>query len=695
MNGSHDLSLSRSTSAPAERPKQIGDGGLSVVVVGDEPPTTDAAWQQAPIAVELFELRQATGDLVVLPAATTEHRQPRRRGRPTGAKTQDIEAPLGLQHFAFLRAWLEGVPLQTAWTQYLGYQGTRMDERLIKSRTNDLYGLILVRAMAIRGDREVAECVQTLLLRPTPRPLNLWPSVDEFCREKGFDIDDYSEKEIVDMIKAEYQHTGESDKVAATAWPDKDEAGPGKHVQALNRLIPHLAVPVLASDRLSRWLTRQTCQRIRSAEQWIGQLDTVGCLVRHINQTGPRWFARMPGLGATRASRIEAWLRTHAESLGMIVAPGATCLVEPEQGQHHIEIAPLERLHVPEHLNGSRGTFRSAQPNTLGAATDLEAIDAWLRGYPNVNTHDAFKREVERYYLWCLRVLGKPLTSITADDCTAYRSFLTAPGPEWMTYGPCPRSSDAWRPFRKPLSDSSAAMAISIVNTLYTALVAASYATANPMASIARRKRGSDARNQAHVSRRSFDEKTWNWMRSKAIAQSSTPRGRRLLLALDLFVGTGLRLSEAATARIKDLERVTFNQAGGRRREAWMLNVVGKGNKPRQVPVPEDVAHRLIQQAKETHGALWLGAPLLVHQSHPGSRLNIADITSKPASALALSAGDPATANSVPSRTVPADPPNGLGAPGIYHMFKRFFRRLADHAAVEGIDPEMLAPIQN
>lgn len=635
-------------------------------------PLSKDAWR-AQIAVDLFEHNQATGDLMLVAAAQTEH-QPRKRGRPVGAITHDIEAPLGLQHFAFLRAWLEGVPLQAAWTQYLGYQGTRIDERLIKSHTNQLYSLVLVRAMAIPG-MEVNACVQTLLERPTPRPLNLYPSIDEFCRERDLDIGDYSEQEIIDMIKAEYQHTEDSGQLSATSWPDKAATGAGEHVQALNRLIPYLAAPVLASDRLSRWLARQTCQRIRHAEQWGGQLDTVGDLVRHINHAGSRWFARMPGLGKTRASRIEVWLRNHEESTGLTIAPGSICLVAPhaKHAPAEVDIAPLERLKVPSHLDGSIGTFRSVQPNTLGASTDLEAIEAWLRSYPNANTYDAFKREVERYYLWCLCVLRKPLTSISADDCNAYRAFLTAPGAGWTTHRPVPRNSSAWRPFRKPLSDSSAAMAISIVNTLYAALVSAGYTSANPMASIARRKRGADARTRASVSRRSFDEKTWKWIRAKAMAQSGTARGRRLLLALDLFVGTGLRLNEAATARIKNLERISFQVAGGQQeRDAWILNVVGKGNKPRQVPVPEDVAHRLIQQAKEAYGAFWLGAPLLADQSHPHSRLN-------PERAEKQQGGRP----------VSADHP-GLGAAGIYHMFKRFFRRIAGHAAAEGIDRDSL-----
>ena len=75
----------------------------------------------------------------------------------------------------------------------------------------------------------------------------------------------------------------------------------------------------------------------------------------------------------------------------------------------------LERLRSAPGLAGEAGVFRSHMANTLGASHDLEAVQAWLHRYQEKPaTQRSYRKEVERFMLWCAQALHKPLSSVTA-----------------------------------------------------------------------------------------------------------------------------------------------------------------------------------------------------------------------------------------------------------------------------------------
>ncbi|MFX8063443.1 integrase, partial [Acinetobacter baumannii] len=85
-------------------------------------------------------------------------------------------------------------------------------------------------------------------------------------------------------------------------------------------------------------------------------------------------------------------------------------------------------LAVPAELDGRVGTFRSKEPNTLGVATDLDAIYAWLqRRADKPATIQQYGRLLERFYLWCLWVKKKCLGDLVESDFHDYKAFLRAP----------------------------------------------------------------------------------------------------------------------------------------------------------------------------------------------------------------------------------------------------------------------------
>jgi len=73
----------------------------------------------------------------------------------------------------------------------------------------------------------------------------------------------------------------------------------------------------------------------------------------------------------------------------------------------------------------ARGEFRSHMANTLGATRyDLEAVTAWLSRYQDKpSTQRSYRKEVERFMLWCAQDLQKPLSSVNSPDCQRYRGF--------------------------------------------------------------------------------------------------------------------------------------------------------------------------------------------------------------------------------------------------------------------------------
>ena len=67
-------------------------------------------------------------------------------------------------------------------------------------------------------------------------------------------------------------------------------------------------------------------------------------------------------------------------------------------------------------LAGGQGDFRSHMANTLGAKNDLEAVSAWLSRYnEKPSTQRSYRKEAERFLLWCAPVSYTHLTLPPSD----------------------------------------------------------------------------------------------------------------------------------------------------------------------------------------------------------------------------------------------------------------------------------------
>lgn len=636
------------------------------------------------------------------------------RGRPKGARTAVLRSSqaLGVQHFAFLRAWMQGLDLKAAWDRYLAFAETSSDRRHVQRRLADLLGQVLQDGhqinLTLPETARITEALQQLARNPPTPATRALPSLEDFAQSQGFDPDQFSEAELLAEYRAFYgldgpdaaddgpSGTGPTIAAADTADPDLRA-----RLRALNQLETLLARQPQADDRIDLWFAPATLPRLKA----VGA-GTLGALLAHIDVHGHGWFKRVRGLGATRAAAVVAWLAPLAVAWGRPLRDSALKPPQRMQALHsatlrglvmapRFAVVPLAQLAVPPALAGgpaAPGLFASRMANSLGADNDLGAVRAWLKSYQeSPATHRAYSKEVERFTLWCLHVRRKPLSSVDATDCQAYRGFLAQLPEAWIQRATLPRDDPSWRPFRGPLKPSSQRYALVVVQTLFDGLRDANYLLANPMVSV---RKKADLPEPAMNIDRSFDAAEWAFVMGqldreeadalargdrasagRAVSDRSTaPAGaeqRRLRLVLELLCSTGLRLAELVSTTAASVASVRVDGEEGDLATARVITVVGKGRKLRQVPIGDDIV-ALIQRHHQDAiavGALPQPAPIVCTLRQGVGRWADAEsgagVVLQPA---ALSAH------------------RALSANGLYRALKRFFQRISDQAtAVDGL----------
>ncbi len=369
-------------------------------------------------------------------------------------------------------------------------------------------------------------------------------------------------------------------------WPDpglwlQRRPGPDWQRTALHQLdllLRHTDLLPLLDQPLRFWVAPEMAECLVSA-----QLATVGDVLLRCQRDGKAWWQTIPGLGRTGARRIEASLELRFP--GKLTKAARQNLLLYETG-----LVPLERLLVPDNLDGSQGRNRAPATPFIPMPHDLAAIQAWLALFdPNSHTHRSYQREAERLLLWAILDRHKALSSLDATDLADYRRFLQDPQPAELWIGPPQHKNHPhWKPFTGPLSRRSAKHAETLLNSLFTFLLQQRYLQHNPLSALPKLK-DPDAGSAIGI-HRAFTSVQWAAISTaiESLVRDSSGQERRkwlrTRLTLHLGYATGLRLHELAQARIGDL--VSLNR--GEHTQHW-LKVLGKGQKRRQVPLPPAV----------------------------------------------------------------------------------------------------------
>lgn len=531
------------------------------------------------------------------------------RTRPQAARARKLH----VGHFAFMRALVQGIDAKLAWERYLRSEGQSHDIRLVRSTVAWIRAEFA--AAARREDRFGTARLVRLDASRLPVGAEL-PSLEAFAEEAG--LEDHAQAEQVQAYEARYGRAAQ--RLAKRGRLIE------RQLEALRWLEGLIAQAPRAGDAVASWLNPSLATHIEQAD-----LFTLAQLIDHINGIGKLWYRSIRALGTAKADLIVAWLNEHQGEIGMAVGrhigQARTRLMRSELEAvvaPASDIRPLEKFIVPAELDGRLGAYRRPQAQCLLKATnDYEAILAWIKSKHGLtpeqklalragrrhralgvelgmdwlqelsHTQRSYRKEAERFLLWAIVHKGKALSSMTNEDCIDYRDFLADPQPRvrWCGTRSRERWSPLWRPFAGPLSASAQRQALSILKNLYSFLVDQNYLMGNPWSAVGSPRGGAPKVNAG----RSLTRAQWAFVAQQlelmGAFEERTSAQQRLGFALHLLYATGLRLSEVVAARVEDLAWVEYpaDAADDQPLQGWMLRVVGKGQKVREVPVPVEL----------------------------------------------------------------------------------------------------------
>jgi site-specific recombinase XerD len=255
---------------------------------------------------------------------------------------------------------------------------------------------------------------------------------------------------------------------------------------------------------------------------------------------------------------------------------------------------------LPEEIStGASGRLhvrmlRQADDAITEATTDIELAREFIaHGELSAKSIQNTQKELFRFLTWCREEARKTLGQLNVADLNTYKEFLKNPPPEWVSTTKWPRSDPRYRPFTGPLSDPSRRQAMIAVKGLLGFAEQTGYLRRNPAALVRNVRAPSASRITRYLTQDAIALAADTVANRPAGTPAAIKRRERDRFLLVAFAHTGARLNEIVGAAMGSI----YTEGNGR----WWLDVVGKGNKPRRLPVPPDMldAFRSYRQAFE------------------------------------------------------------------------------------------------
>ena len=264
-------------------------------------------------------------------------------------------------------------------------------------------------------------------------------------------------------------------------------------------------------------------------------------------------------------------------------------------------IRPLERIKLNLGLDGQSGTNRADDAHrSLEAVDDLSAVNAWIVARAgNKNTQGVYRKEAERFLLWCTVEKEIAMSSVGVAEASDYLRWLEELGrlseKDWARRWRCPqhdwigdknteRSNENWRPFNSALSHTSRKMSMTVVRQLFNFLHKTGYILFNPFDQISTKVPYLEGEGVPKAfADRSFTEEQWNAIYDYFESQDDDERHSRIAVILMLGKGLGLRASEMLQARASWIVQRQIDSDS-----ITVIEVVGKGDKVRRLPLQPD-----------------------------------------------------------------------------------------------------------
>lgn len=255
-----------------------------------------------------------------------------------------------------------------------------------------------------------------------------------------------------------------------------------------------------------------------------------------------------------------------------------------------------------------------AETNIAEAVKEYQLTREFLLSYAgSADTFTSYRREVERLLQWIWLIAKKPVKEINRNLIRDYLEFTNEPPLSWIATQNYPRfqlkeglkiNNLAWRPFvvrvskvrrrqgEKPekasyrLGTKSIQALFAGLSTYFSFLQQEEYIESNPIA-LVRQKHRYLQRQQTQKITRKLSHLQWEHVIEIAekLAEQNTENERHLFL-MSAFYLLGLRVSELAETpgRIPKMGDFAPDKHG-----LWWFTTVGKGNKLRDVAVPDSM----------------------------------------------------------------------------------------------------------
>lgn len=270
----------------------------------------------------------------------------------------------------------------------------------------------------------------------------------------------------------------------------------------------------------------------------------------------------------------------------------------------------LENIHEP-----SQTIFDYLKSlNIPSAEKEFKLCIEFLKSYGNSSdTFTAYRREIERVLQWAWLILKKPLKNISRNDIRDYLAFVNTPPKNWIAFKTVHRfiekeglrlANPEWRPFvvrvskvarrhgkeaeksNYQLSNKSIEAIFAALSSLFSFLQQENYLEVNPV-SLIRQKKGYIQRQQTRKVTRKLSQLQWQTVISQAeIMADENPEHQRTLFLMSCFYLLGVRISELSYTP----ERMaTMGNFAPDKQSLWWFTTVGKGNKIRDIAVPDEL----------------------------------------------------------------------------------------------------------
>ncbi|HHY1454673.1 TPA: tyrosine-type recombinase/integrase [Legionella pneumophila] len=249
------------------------------------------------------------------------------------------------------------------------------------------------------------------------------------------------------------------------------------------------------------------------------------------------------------------------------------------------------------------------------APYDLIFCLDFLKQYDNNNaTFESYRREVERLIQWAWLIEKKSLLDLKRQDIENYMQFCFNPPKSWIGFKKVARfithngeriPNHEWRPFvatvskidhknglrpnkqNYQLSQKTIREIFTVLSSFYNYLALEEKVSINPITLIKQKSKYiQKTQHQAQVMR--LSEKQWRTCLDtvKNMANNAPDRHERTLFIISALYLLYLRISElCASDRWTPEMRHFYQDSQG----CWWFKTVGKGNKMRDIAVPDDM----------------------------------------------------------------------------------------------------------